>query len=198
MSKSSWVIVILALGAAGCRQDMHDQPKYRGLRPSVFFADGASARPRVEGTVARGTLQDDEAFFTGKVNKVAVKELPFPIDGQVLDRGQERFNIYCSPCHGRTGDGEGMVVLRGYRKPPSFQSDKLLQADAGHFFDVMTNGFGVMPDYKVQIAPRDRWAIVAYIRALQLSQHAATSDIEGGDPTKMPQPGGGARAPEKH
>ena len=198
MSKSSWVIVILALGAAGCRQDMHNQPKYRGLRPSVFFADGASARPRVEGTVARGTLQDDEVFFTGKVNKVAVKELPFPIDGQVLDRGQERFNIYCSPCHGRTGDGEGMVVKRGYRKPPSFQSDKLLQADAGHFFDVMTNGFGVMPDYKVQIAPRDRWAIVAYIRALQLSQHAATSDIEGGDPTKVPQPGSGARAPEKH
>jgi mono/diheme cytochrome c family protein len=196
-------LVLLAICLSvlsGCRQDMHDQPKYRGLRPSVFFADGASARPRVEGTVARGTLQEDEAFFTGMVNKVAVKELPFPIDGQVLDRGQERFNIYCSPCHGQTGSGNGMVVQRGYKQPPSFHSDRLLQADAGYFFDVITNGFGTMPDYKVQIAPRDRWAIVAYIRALQLSQHASTSDVPGGDPTEVPQPapGGGARAPEKH
>jgi mono/diheme cytochrome c family protein len=182
---------------SACRQDMHDQPKYRGLRPSVFFADGASARPRVEGTVARGTLQEDEAFFTGKVNNVAVKELPFTIDEKVLDRGQERFNIYCAPCHGQTGSGNGMVVQRGYRQPPSFHSDRLLQADAGYFFDVMTNGFGVMPDYKVQITPRDRWAIVAYIRALQLSQHASASDIPGGDPTKVPQPGGAVRAPEQ-
>ena len=102
----------------------------------------------------------------------------------MLDRGQERFNIYCSPCHGRTGSGNGMVVQRGYRQPPSFHSDRLLQADAGYFFDVMTNGFGVMPDYRVQISPRDRWAIVAYIRALQLSQHAAAADVPGGDPTK--------------
>ena len=177
---------------------MHNQPKYRGLRPSVFFTDGASARPRVEGTVARGTLQEDDAFFTGKVSNATVKELPFAIDEHVLDRGQERFNIYCSPCHGRTGKGDGLVVRRGYREPPSFHSDRLLQADAGYIFDVITNGFGVMPDYKAQIAPRDRWAIVAYLRALQLSQHAAASDIEGGDPTKPPQPGGGARAPEKH
>jgi mono/diheme cytochrome c family protein len=198
MWRSSWAIVILALGASGCRQDMHDQPKYRGLRPSVFFADGASARPRVEGTVARGTLQEDEAFFTGKVNNVAVKELPFAIDEKVLDRGQERFNIYCAPCHGQTGSGNGMVVQRGYRQPPSLHSDRLLQTDAGYFFDVMTNGFGVMPDYKVQITPRDRWAIVAYVRALQLSQHASASDIPGGDPTKVPQPGGAVRAPEKH
>jgi mono/diheme cytochrome c family protein len=197
MSRHSRAILILAILACGCRQDMHDQPKYRGLRPSVFFADGASARPRVEGTVARGTLEEDEAFFTGKIGNVPVKELPFPIDGQVLDRGQERFNIYCAPCHSRTGDGKGMVVLRGYRQPPSFQSDRLRQTDAGHFFDVITNGFGTMPDYKVQIAPRDRWAIVAYIRALQLSQHAAPADIPGGDPTKVPQPprGSGAQAP---
>jgi mono/diheme cytochrome c family protein len=183
---------------SGCRQDMHDQPKYRGLRPSVLFADGASARPRIEGTVARGTLQEDEAFFTGKVGNVAVKELPLAVDEQVLDRGQERFNIFCSPCHGQTGAGNGMVVQRGYRQPPSFETDRLRQADAGHLFDVITNGFGVMPDYRVQIAPRDRWAIVAYIRALQLSQHAAASDIPGGDPTKVPAPGGGAAAPQKH
>jgi len=188
----------LCVLVAACRQDMHNQPKYRGLRASAFFADGSSARPLVEGTVARGTLQEDEGFFTGKIDKIDVKELPFAVDEQVLNRGQERFNIYCSPCHDRTGSGNGIVVQRGYRQPPSFHTDRLRQADAGHFFDVMTNGFGAMPDYKVQIAPRDRWAIVAYIRALQLSQHAAAADVPGGDPTKVPQPGGGERAPEKH
>ena len=183
----------------GCRQDMHDQPKYRGLRASAFFADGSSARPLVEGTVARGTLQEDEAFFTGKIDKVTVKELPFPVVVAVLYLVQERFNIYCSPCHGNTGSGNGMVVQRGFpRQPPSFHSDRLRQADAGYVFDVITNGFGVMSDYRAQIAPRDRWAIIAYIRALQLSQHAAATDVPGGDPTKVPQTGGGQRAPEKH
>jgi mono/diheme cytochrome c family protein len=178
---------------------MHDQPKYRGLRASTFFADGSSARPLVEGTVARGTLQEDEAFFTGKIDKATVKELPFPVDEAVLNRGQERFNIYCSPCHGRTGSGNGMVIQRGFpRQPPSFHIDRLRQADVGYVFDVITNGFGVMSDYKAQIAPRDRWAIVAYIRALQLSQHAAATDVPGGDPTKVPRTSGGGRAPEKH
>lgn len=184
------------IGGAACRQDMHNQPKYRPLRPSTLFADRSSARPLVEGTVARGTLQEDEAFFTGRMDKVPVKELPFAVDAHVLDRGEERFNIYCAPCHDRTGGGQGMVVQRGYRQPPSFHIDRLRQADPGHFFDVITNGFGVMPDYKVQIAPRDRWMIVAYIRALQLSQHAATADIPGGDPTKVPQPAG-ERAPDR-
>ena len=192
------VLVVCALLGA-CRQDMHNQPKYRGLRASEFFADGSSARPLVEGTIARGTLQDDEAFFTGKLDKVTVKELPFPVDEAVLNRGQERFNIYCSPCHDRTGSGNGLVVQRGYRQPPSYHIDRLRQADVGYFFDVITNGFGVMPDYRAQIAPRDRWAIVAYIRALQLSQHAAASDVPGGDPTKVQQPAaGGEHAPEKH
>jgi hypothetical protein len=194
----AFCLLPLAFCLSSCRQDMHNQPKYRGLRASEFFPDGSSARPLVEGTVARGTLKEDEGFFTGKINKIDVKELPFPVDEQVLDRGQERFNIYCTPCHDRTGSGNGMVVQRGYRQPPSFHIDRLRQADAGHFFDVMTNGFGAMPDYKVQIAPRDRWAIVAYIRALQLSQHAAASDVPGGDPTKLPPPGGGEHAPEKH
>ena len=193
----------LALAAAaGCRQDMHNQPKYRGLRPSALFADGSSARPRIEGTVARGTLQEDEAFFTGKVSKITVKELPFPVEAQVLDRGQERFNIYCTPCHGGTGAGNGMVVQRGYRQPPSLHIERLRQADAGYLFDVMTNGFGVMPDYRVQIAPRDRWAIVAYIRALQLSQHATAADVPGGDPAQVPQAGGaeagGGKPPGAH
>jgi mono/diheme cytochrome c family protein len=197
--KAALVLALCAL-LGGCRQDMHNQPKYRGLRPSTFFEDGSSARPLVEGTVARGTLHDDEAFFTGKVDKVAVKEFPFPVDEAVLNRGQERYNIYCSPCHDRTGNGNGMVIQRGFkRQPPSYHIDRLRQADVGYFFDVITNGFGAMPDYKAQIAPRDRWAIIAYIRALQLSQHAAASDVPGGDPTKVPQPAGsGERAPEKH
>ncbi len=190
-------IGLALVAAAGCRQDMHNQPKYRGLRPSSLFADGSSARPRIEGTVARGTLQEDEGFFTGKVNKVTLKDLPFAVDAQVLDRGQERFNIYCTPCHGGTGAGNGMVVQRGYRQPPSFHIERLRQTDAGYFFDVMTNGFGVMPDYRAQITPRDRWAIVAYIRALQLSQHATAADVPGGDPAKVPQPGGAEAGGEK-
>ena len=172
------------VGLAACRQDMHNQPKYRPLRATTFFADGASARPLVEGTVARGTLNADEAFFTGKVGNATVKELPFPVDAAVLDRGQERFNIYCAPCHDATGSGKGLVVQRGYRQPPSFHEDRLRNADAGYFFDTMTSGFGVMPDYRMQLSARDRWSVVAYIRALQLSQHAAAADVPGGDPTK--------------
>jgi mono/diheme cytochrome c family protein len=180
------VVSTLALGA--CRQDMHNQPKYRGLRATAFFADGASARPLVEGTVARGTLQEDVAFFTGKMGSATVKELPFPVDDAVLARGQERYDIYCTPCHDATGSGRGMVVQRGFKQPPSFHDDRLRNADAGYFFDVMTNGFGAMPDYRTQLAARDRWAVVAYVRALQLSQHAAPSDVPGGDPTKVPAP----------
>lgn len=183
--------VLLLLGAAGCRQDMHDQPKYTPLRASTFWADGSSARPLVEGTVARGTLQDDAAFFTGRMGGEPVRDLPFPVTAEVLDRGEERYNIFCAPCHDRTGEGRGMIVQRGYRQPPSFHIERLRQAEAGHFFDVMTNGFGAMPDYRAPISPRDRWNIVAYIRALQLSQHAATADIPGGDPAKLAQPAPG-------
>jgi mono/diheme cytochrome c family protein len=185
----------VALGA--CRQDMHNQPKYRGLRGTEFFADGGSARPLVEGTVARGTLQDDAVFFTGKVGTATVKELPFPVDGAVLNRGQERFNIYCTPCHDATGSGKGMVVQRGFKAPPSFHDERLRNADAGYFFDVMTNGFGAMPDYRMQLSARDRWSVVAYIRALQLSQHAAASDVPGGDPTKA-QPAAAQPGAVKH
>jgi mono/diheme cytochrome c family protein len=184
--------------AAGCRQDMHNQPKYKPLRASTFFADGSSARPLVEGTVARGTLQEDEAFFTGKVGGQLVKELPIALDAAVLDRGQERYNIYCTPCHDATGTGNGMVVQRGYRKPPSFHDERLRAAEPGHFFDVMTNGFGAMPDYRVQVSPRDRWAIAAYIRALQLSQRAQPADIPGGDPTKLPPAPGAPQGGRGH
>jgi mono/diheme cytochrome c family protein len=182
----------------GCRQDMHNQPKYRGLRASTFFTNGSSARPLVEGTIARGALQEDVAFFTGKVGTADVKEFPFPITQDVLDRGEDRFNVYCTPCHDRTGSGRGMVVQRGYRQPPSFHIDRLRQADVGHFFDVMTTGFGAMPDYRAQISPRDRWNIVAYIRALQLSQHASKADIPGGDPAKLAKPKEAAAGERKH
>jgi len=169
---------------------MHNQPKYRPLRPSTLFADGSSARPSVEGTVARGTLKADEALFTGKTFGVAVRQMPFAITAADLDRGQERFNIYCAPCHDQTGNGRGMVVQRGYRQPPSLHVERLKQADPGYVFDVITNGFGVMPDYKVQINARDRWRIVAYLRALQLSQ-PTVADAPPGSPGATTPPAGG-------
>ena len=186
------------LAIAACRQDMHNQPKYTPLRASAFFDNGSSARPLVEGTVARGTLQEDLPFFTGKVNNAAVKELPFPVDEAVLNRGQDRYDVFCTPCHDAAGTGRGMVVQRGYRQPPSFHDERLRIADAGHFFDVMTNGFGAMPDYRTQLPPRDRWAVVAYIRALQLSQHADKADIPGGDPATAKPAGAAPPAPVKH
>jgi mono/diheme cytochrome c family protein len=184
--------------ASGCRQDMHDQPKYRPLRASAFFENTSSARPLVDGTIARGTLQTDASFFTGKNGALFVSELPFPVTQEVLDRGQERFNIYCAPCHDATGSGNGLVVQRGYPKPQTYHSDRLRKIEAGYFFDVMTNGFGRMPDYRAQLTPRDRWNIVAYIRALQLSQHAAVSDVPGGDPTKLAKPAATGHEPVKH
>jgi mono/diheme cytochrome c family protein len=184
---------ILLAGLAGfalicgsaCRQDMHDQPKYIPLRQSAFFSDARSARPLVEGTVARGHLHDDDLLYTGRMNGTDATVFPFPVDARVMARGRERFNIYCSPCHGRTGQGDGMVVQRGYRRPPTFHQDRLRTAPVGHFFDVMTNGFGAMPDYAVQIAATDRWAIVAYIRALQLSEHATLADVPPADRSRV-------------
>jgi mono/diheme cytochrome c family protein len=193
------ILAVLCLAAiGGCRQDMHNQPKYRPLRATGFFADGSSARPLVEGTVARGTLQEDAAFFTGKTGNVTVKELPVTVDEHLLSRGQDRYNVFCTPCHDAAGTGRGMVVQRGYRQPPSFHDERLRIADAGYFFDVMTNGFGAMPDYRTQLPARDRWAIVAYIRALQLSQHAGKADIPGGDPTTAKPAGAAQPGPAKH
>jgi mono/diheme cytochrome c family protein len=215
-----FVVAVSTLFGA-CRQDMHDQPKYRPLRPIDQFgsiSDGRSARPLVEGTVARDQLKDDVEFYTGKVKQGAqsasatsaqtpaaaaaqpgqppgqppaqtyqgfVTEFPMPITAADLDRGQERFNIYCSVCHGRLGDGSGMIVKRGFRKPPSFHDDRLRGAPIGYFFDVETNGFGAMPDYASQIPPEDRWRIIAYIRALQLSQRATIADIPPDDRNKL-------------
>jgi mono/diheme cytochrome c family protein len=171
------VAALVVLSAAACRQDMHDQPKYIPLRESTFFNDARSARPFVQGTVARGELREDTLLYTGKMNGADATMFPFPVDEKVMARGQERFNIYCSPCHGRTGLGDGMVVRRGYRRPPSYLDDRLLGAPVGHFFDVISNGFGAMPDYAAQIKAEDRWAIVAYVRALQMSGHATLADV---------------------
>ena len=197
------VCVCLALSAC-TRQDMHDQPKYKPLRGSTFFEDSLSARPILPGTVARGHLKDDLHLYTGRASQttaiprglplrkpsgidakspvasqgpVFVDTFPFPVTREVLDRGRERFDIFCSVCHGRLGNGEGMVVKRGFRQPPSFHIDRLKEARVGHFFDVITNGFGAMADYAAQINARDRWAIVAYIRALQLSQNVPLGDV---------------------
>ena len=184
--KKSLCVLLCVLGVSvACRQDMHDQPKYIPLRQSTFFADQRSARPLVAGTVARGQLHDDPLLFTGKVNGADATMFPFAIDEKVMARGQERFNIYCSPCHGRTGRGDGMVVRRGYRQPPTYHQDRLRDAPVGHFFDVMTNGFGAMPDYAAQVAPADRWAIAAYIRALQLSEHARLDDVPQGERSRL-------------
>jgi mono/diheme cytochrome c family protein len=170
-------ILFFLLALAGCRQDMHNQPKFKPLRASAFFPDGRSARPLVPGTVDRSEVNEDPAYLTGLQNLQPVLTLPFPVTRQVLERGRERFNIYCMPCHGELGDGNGMVAQRGYLHPPSFHDERLRGAPAGHFFDVITNGLGGMPDYAQQIPVDDRWKIIAYIRALQLSQHAAPADV---------------------
>ena len=166
--------------AAGCRQDMHDQPKFKPYAKSDFFADQRASRPLVDGTIARGHLREDAVLYTGKAAGKPVDVFPYAVSAAVMARGQERFDIFCSPCHGRTGAGDGMIVQRGYRKPPTFHQDRLRQAAPGYTFDVITNGFGAMPDYAQQIAVRDRWAIVAYIKALQRSQHATLGQVPAG------------------
>jgi mono/diheme cytochrome c family protein len=168
---------LVLLLCAACRQDMHDQPKYSAYEGSAFFADQRSARPILEGTIAQGQLNEDEHLHTGRVGGQPATTFPFAVDDVVMRRGRERYNIFCSPCHGLAGDGDGMVVQRGYRRPASFHIDRLRQAPPGHIFDVMTNGFGAMPDYAAQIPVRDRWAIAAYLRALQLSQYAAAAQL---------------------
>jgi mono/diheme cytochrome c family protein len=171
-----WTLGVVILLSA-CRQDMHNQPRYKPLAATDFFGDGRSARPAVEGTVARGHLRIDQALYTGKVNNEDVDYFPFPITRADLERGQGRFNIYCSPCHSRTGDGNGIVVRRGYRQAASYHTEKLIKAPVGHFFDVITNGFGAMPSYASRVPPDDRWRIAAYIRVLQLSENATLADV---------------------
>jgi|SRR5580704_2956235 hypothetical protein len=202
LRKISSLSLLAVLAFSGCRRDMQQQPYFRPLAKSDFYSDLRSARPPVEGTVARGQLHEDEYFYTGKIGNNPGDSMPFPVSEDVLARGRERFNIYCAPCHSRVGDGNGMIVQRGYRAPPSFHTERLRKAPLGYFFDVMTNGFGAMPDYASQIPPRDRWCIVGYIRALQLSQEATMADVPPGQkvpsaaPTFRGDPGSGATLPE--
>jgi mono/diheme cytochrome c family protein len=163
------------------RQDMATQPKNRPLSPSDFFRDGRSERPLLENTVARGSLENDQLLIAKDSNA-----FPLPVDQALLERGQQRFGIYCSPCHGLQGDGNGMIVLRGMKRPPSYHIDRLRESPNGYFYDVITNGFGQMYGYSAQVPPRDRWAIVAYVRALQLSRHARASDLPAELREKIP------------
>jgi len=181
------VLAATALGLllAACQQDMANQPRHEPLEASPFFKDGRSARPPVPGTVARGQLREDDHLYTGKVNGQLVTTFPFPINRAVMARGQERFGIFCTPCHGSLGDGRGMIVSRGLKPPPSFHIDRLRESPPGHYFDVITNGLGAMQDYSAQIPVEDRWAIVAYIRALQLSQNATVSDLPAAERARL-------------
>ena len=180
---------------AGCRADMQNQPYQRPLVESDFYADKRAARPLVEGTVARGQERADTYFYTGKIGNDDGNFMPFTVTADVMQRGQQRFNIYCAPCHGETGDGNGMIVQRGFKRPPSYHNDRLRKAPIGYFFDVMTNGFGVMLDYSQQVKPEDRWAIAAYIRALQLSQNATREDVPAGQQVAAEPPKGVLIAP---
>jgi mono/diheme cytochrome c family protein len=185
MSRSSqgacWVGLLASLVLVSCTQKMANQPRYDPFEPSSFFADGQSARQPVPDTVARGQLRDDAALYTGKNGDLALSELPFPLTRDLLERGQQRFDIYCAVCHGEAGYGDGMIVRRGFSPPPSLHSDRLRAAPVGHYVEIMTTGFGAMPSYAAQVPARDRWAIAAYIRALQLSQHAGMSDLTPAD-----------------
>jgi mono/diheme cytochrome c family protein len=164
------LLISALLLLAACRQDMHDQPRYKPLAASTFFADGRASRPRVEGTVARGGLR---------------VETELPVTAESLKRGRERYNIFCSPCHGQLGDGEGMVAQRGFRHPPSFHLERLRRQGDEHYFDVITTGFGGMASYASRIPVEDRWRIVHYIRALQLSQNARINDVPASERGKL-------------
>lgn len=182
------VMSIMIAGLAGCRQDMHDAPRYDPLEASVILPGGAASQPLVDGTVARGQENADELLTTGKVGGVEADMFPFAITRTDLDLGQQRFNTYCAPCHAPSGEGDGMVVQRGYRQPPSLHIDRLRQAPAGQFYDRITNGFGVMPNYRAQIAVEDRWRIVAYVRVLQTSHQGTRGDVPAAEMERLDNP----------
>ena len=186
------MMLVAGLALAACRpqQQMADQPAYRPLESSDFYEDGMSSRKPVDGTIARGHLRDDSLLYTGRTGGAPSALYPFEITRAGLERGRERFQIFCAPCHGQTGQGDGMIVRRGYRRPPSYHTDRLRELPAGHFYDVMTNGFGVMPSYAAQVPVRDRWLIAAYVRTLQLSQNAPAEVLPAEERAKLVIPGG--------
>lgn len=183
------------LVTSACRQDMQDQPKYKPLAPSKFFADGRSARPIPAHTIARDELNDNDSFHTGELNGTFLDTVPLPVNLQLLERGHDRYNIFCSPCHGEVGDGLGMVARRGFQIPANLHTDRLRAVPPGYIYQVITYGYGAMPDHGDQIPVRDRWAIVAFVRALQLSHHATLADVPRAErqqleKTPQPAPGG--------
>ncbi len=180
-------VLLGALFLAACQQQMADQPSYRPLRRSTFFGDERSARPRIPGTIAQEDPQGNTPLLTGLNGNTPVADLPVPLTQALMQRGQQRFDIFCAPCHDRAGTGNGMIPQRGYRHPPSYHIARLREAPIGHFFQVMTNGFGQMPSYADQVSVNDRWAIAAYIRALQLSEHAPLSDVPASQRTGLEQ-----------
>lgn len=209
------ILLLLLLTAAGCRRDMQDQPKIKPLRGTTFFRDGLGSRQPIQGTIPRGYLRSDTELFTGKRTGAQgatatpapqqttgaagsqtntypddIDTFPLPVTSEVVQRGRERYDIFCSVCHGMTGNGDGMIVRRGFRRAASFNDDRLRQAPVGHFFDAITNGWGAMPSYAAQIPVQDRWAIVAYIRALQVSQQ---NPAAGTSPSPSPSPQTGGR-----
>jgi mono/diheme cytochrome c family protein len=195
--KARALAVLAASLLAGCRQDMHDNPRLETYERSDVFADGLASRPLEEGTVARGQLRADDELETGKVGTAFAATFPAPVTVQSIQRGRDRFQIYCTPCHGQLGRGDGMVVRRGFRQPTSFHDERLRQQVPGYFYDVITNGFGVMPDYRAQVpSVEDRWAIVAYVKALQLSQNATLADVPEAERAKLGMPGAAGRQPE--
>jgi len=212
------LLLVLLFLAPGCRRDMQDQPKMKPYRGTSFFGDATSMRQPIDGTIARGQLKTDTEYYTGKKTRAAgatatpatqpaggapantypddVDTFPFVVTKEIVDRGRERYDIFCSACHGLTGNGDGMIVRRGFRRAASFNDDRLRQAPVGHFFDAITNGWGAMPSYATQIPVQDRWAIITYIRALQLSQQnpaasaSPAASISGASPTPTPTSGG--------
>jgi len=181
---SSFLLLpILIFG--GCRQEMYDQPSYRPLKESDFFANKMASRPVVANTVARDQLNEPESFFTGKIGTNLLERFPIELNHEVLARGHQRYDIYCAPCHSAIGDGQGMIVQRGFPPPPSYHIDRLREAPVGHFYDVITHGYGIMYSYANRVSPADRWAIAAYIRALQLSQNSMVDQLPATDRAKL-------------
>ncbi|MDA8015938.1 MAG: cytochrome c [Thermoanaerobaculia bacterium] len=177
------LLLAVALLAIGCRQDMQDQPKLEAFETSDFFRNGVSNQVPPAGTVARGLLKDDAHFWFGRTESgQLVSELPEQVSWsmELLLRGQERYDIYCAPCHDTTGAGRGMIVRRGFKQPQPLWEDRLVDMPIGYFYDVATNGFGIMPAYRIQVPEEDRWAIASYIRVLQASQGRVLEDLPAG------------------
>jgi mono/diheme cytochrome c family protein len=177
MKKSGFICLLFAMATLGCREEMRNDSRLKPLQEDPFFADRSSSRPLVPDTVPRGAVDNDDFFYRGEVNGKLVRALPVPVTEDQLDRGRDRFNIYCSVCHGPTGEGDGMIVQRGFPQPPSFHEQRLRDAPEGHFFYVISHGYGVMYPYGDRLTPADRWAVIAYIRALQLSRNSTINDV---------------------